>query len=301
MFTEKGEIVFSLRDGFWIAIWLLQGGAGGRGSGLGWVDFDLNVPPCCPTAQLIQPNFHLPKHHQAGSGMTKIKVNQTLSTSTTTSPTLYISCVFSMLTWFSISIIILIPEGTPSSACPPCHRRPPPHSCPLCPPQCRLAPGTWRTPSAPRYRGPLLSLGVLVKFGIGCVKVNEVSEFRWNSTWIELVFAILVCIACSQYFLSYLWGNLVGCWLNPQFEARQSFRQINPSIAWSVQLCWYLGKDWLAEKKMHWLLSGALWLVDQCGQTLTRWKIRPQHISWRIKQLADLLAWFMLFVPGPLI
>ena len=34
-------------------------------------------------------------------------------------------------------------------------------------------------------------------------------------------------------------------------------------IALLVQLCWYSGKAWLAEKKMHWLLSGALWLVDQ--------------------------------------
>ena len=37
---------------------------------LGWVDFDFNVPPCCPAAQPFQPNSHLPKHSQAGSGMT---------------------------------------------------------------------------------------------------------------------------------------------------------------------------------------------------------------------------------------
>ena len=39
---------------------------------LGWVDFDLNVPACCPTAQPIQPNSHLPKHNRAGIGMAKI-------------------------------------------------------------------------------------------------------------------------------------------------------------------------------------------------------------------------------------
>ena len=54
---------------------------------LGWVGFDLNVPPCCPAAQQIQPNSHLPKHNLAGSGMTQIYVNQTQST--TTSPSLY--------------------------------------------------------------------------------------------------------------------------------------------------------------------------------------------------------------------
>ena len=37
---------------------------------LGWVEIDLNVPPCCPAAQPIQPNSHLPKHNRAGSGMT---------------------------------------------------------------------------------------------------------------------------------------------------------------------------------------------------------------------------------------
>ena len=52
---------------------------------LGWVDMDLNVPPCCPAAKPIQPNFRLPKHNWVGSGMTR--VNQTQSM--TTSPPLY--------------------------------------------------------------------------------------------------------------------------------------------------------------------------------------------------------------------
>ena len=43
---------------------------------LGWVDFDLNAPPCCPpAAQPIQPNSHLLKHNWAGRGMAYIKVN----------------------------------------------------------------------------------------------------------------------------------------------------------------------------------------------------------------------------------
>ena len=39
---------------------------------LGWVDFELYVPPCCPAAQPIQPNSHLAKHNWAGSGITEI-------------------------------------------------------------------------------------------------------------------------------------------------------------------------------------------------------------------------------------
>ena len=33
------------------------------------LDFDLIIPSCCPAAQ---PNSNLPKHNQAGSGMTQI-------------------------------------------------------------------------------------------------------------------------------------------------------------------------------------------------------------------------------------
>ena len=42
---------------------------------LGWVDFDLDVPPSCPAAQPILPNSHLPK--QSLAGMSKLKVNPT--------------------------------------------------------------------------------------------------------------------------------------------------------------------------------------------------------------------------------
>ena len=34
---------------------------------LAWVDFYLNVPPCCLAVQPIQPNSHLPKDNRAGS------------------------------------------------------------------------------------------------------------------------------------------------------------------------------------------------------------------------------------------
>ena len=36
------------------------------------VDLDLNVPPSGPAALVIQPNSHLPKHNEAGSGMIRI-------------------------------------------------------------------------------------------------------------------------------------------------------------------------------------------------------------------------------------
>ena len=44
---------------------------------LGWVDFDLDVPPSRPVAQPILPNSHLPKHKWADSGMTKFIVDPT--------------------------------------------------------------------------------------------------------------------------------------------------------------------------------------------------------------------------------
>ena len=34
---------------------------------LGWVDFDLGVPPSCPPAQPLLPNFHGPKQNWADS------------------------------------------------------------------------------------------------------------------------------------------------------------------------------------------------------------------------------------------
>ena len=40
---------------------------------LGWVDFDLGVPPCCPAAQSILPNSHPPMQNWADSGTLKIK------------------------------------------------------------------------------------------------------------------------------------------------------------------------------------------------------------------------------------
>ena len=44
---------------------------------LGWVDFDLDVPPFCLAAQPILPNSHLPKQNWAENGTLKIKVNLT--------------------------------------------------------------------------------------------------------------------------------------------------------------------------------------------------------------------------------
>ena len=49
---------------------------------MGWVDFDLNVPPGCPAAQPIQPNSQFAQAQLLGSGVIKIKVNQTQSTTT---------------------------------------------------------------------------------------------------------------------------------------------------------------------------------------------------------------------------
>ena len=64
---------------------LVQGGDGGWL--LGWVDFDVGVPPYCPADQPILPNFHLPRQDWADSGiiplsaqclrMSKYKVNPT--------------------------------------------------------------------------------------------------------------------------------------------------------------------------------------------------------------------------------
>ena len=42
-----------------------------------WVDFDLEVPQTCHTAQPILLSFHLPKLNWADRGMTKNKVNPT--------------------------------------------------------------------------------------------------------------------------------------------------------------------------------------------------------------------------------
>ena len=53
--------------GWWSVTWV----------GLGWVGFDLDVPPTFPAAQTILPYSYLPKQSQTGSGMFKIKVNPT--------------------------------------------------------------------------------------------------------------------------------------------------------------------------------------------------------------------------------
>ena len=42
---------------------------------LGWVDFDLGVPPSCPAAQPLLPRSHQPRQNCADSGTLKIKVN----------------------------------------------------------------------------------------------------------------------------------------------------------------------------------------------------------------------------------
>ena len=48
---------------------------------LGWVDFDLGVPPSCPLAQPLLPNSNQPRQNWADSGTLKIQVNPTQSTS----------------------------------------------------------------------------------------------------------------------------------------------------------------------------------------------------------------------------
>ena len=48
---------------------------------LGWVDFDLGVPPSCLAAQSLLPNFQQPKQNWADSRMLKIQVYPTQSTS----------------------------------------------------------------------------------------------------------------------------------------------------------------------------------------------------------------------------
>ena len=48
---------------------------------LGWVDFDLGVPPSCPTAQPLLPNSHQPRENWSGSETLKIQVNPNQSTS----------------------------------------------------------------------------------------------------------------------------------------------------------------------------------------------------------------------------
>ena len=42
---------------------------------LGWVDFDLDVPPCCLAAQPVLPISHQPRQNQAEGGSAKIKFN----------------------------------------------------------------------------------------------------------------------------------------------------------------------------------------------------------------------------------
>ena len=49
--------------------------------GLGWVDFDLGVPPSCPAAQPLLPNSHQPNQNRADGGTLKIQVDPTQSTS----------------------------------------------------------------------------------------------------------------------------------------------------------------------------------------------------------------------------
>ena len=44
---------------------------------LGWVDFDLDVPPSFPAAQPFLPNFYQPMQNWADSGTLKIRVNPT--------------------------------------------------------------------------------------------------------------------------------------------------------------------------------------------------------------------------------
>ena len=48
---------------------------------LGLVDFDLSVPPSCPTAQPLLPNSHQPRQNWADSGTLKTKVKPTKSAS----------------------------------------------------------------------------------------------------------------------------------------------------------------------------------------------------------------------------
>ena len=43
---------------------------------LGGVDFDLGVPPSCPSAQPLLPNSHQPRQNWADSGTLKIQVTQ---------------------------------------------------------------------------------------------------------------------------------------------------------------------------------------------------------------------------------
>ena len=43
---------------------------------LGWVDFDLGVPPSCPAAQPLLPNSHQPRQSRADSGTLEIRVNK---------------------------------------------------------------------------------------------------------------------------------------------------------------------------------------------------------------------------------
>ena len=51
----------------------LHGDSSGRA--LGWVDFDLDVPPPCPGAQPFLPNSHQPMQNWADSGTLKVQPN----------------------------------------------------------------------------------------------------------------------------------------------------------------------------------------------------------------------------------
>ena len=44
------------------------------------VDFDLSVPPFCPAAKPLLPNYHQPRQSWASNGTIKFQVNQTKST-----------------------------------------------------------------------------------------------------------------------------------------------------------------------------------------------------------------------------
>ena len=46
---------------------------------LGWVYFDLGVPPSCPAAEPLLPNSHQPRQNWADGGTLKIEVNRTQS------------------------------------------------------------------------------------------------------------------------------------------------------------------------------------------------------------------------------
>ena len=44
---------------------------------LGWVDFELDIPPSCPVVQPVLPNSHQPQQNEADGGTLKFQVNPT--------------------------------------------------------------------------------------------------------------------------------------------------------------------------------------------------------------------------------